>query len=360
MRPELVIAEREFREHFTSKRFLIIFGILVLLMIFSLWVGIDTYNQQLRDYKTAMSSSKGNSLVQLSLSMLPLPSVLQVFQSMVPLFTLTGMMLGISLGFDAISREKDKGSIKFLVSSPIYRDAIINGKVLGAFITLAGAMGAVFLVAVAVMLFKNIVPGVDDMLRIACFFLAALLYCMVFFAISMMMSTLTKDTTTSIICSVWLALLLIVFSYMSIQIGTAIAGIIYGPAPSEDSMLTGISNAMNGSLTGTGSYLNDYMGYISKEYRISDDLNMISPYGSFGGTMGMGTGGIGSTLVSRTPTDISSMLSSTSPLTGGVSKTNFSLPDSISYVKVQLIALIVELIAAFGISYVAFMRTDIR
>lgn len=359
MRPELVIAEKEFREHLSSKRFLIIFAILVLLMVFSLYTGLDSYNKQLDDYKNAMNTT--NSLVQLSLSTMPMPSVIQVFQSMVTLFTLVGMMLGISLGFDVISREKDKGSIKFLVSSPIYRDAIINGKTLGALVTLAVAMGSVFLLAIAVMLFKGIVPGVDDLLRIACFFLAAILYCMVFFAISLMMSTVTRDTTTSVICSVWIVFVLIIFSFMSIQIGTAVAGLVYGPAPSTYSMMADASSYTSMNASASAMSTNSYLSYMAKEYQISDTIDMISPYGDFGGTMGMGSGGIGSTLVSKRPTDISSALSSTSLLSGGsVTQKDYSLLDSILHVEIQIIALLVELITAFAISYVAFMRMDIR
>ena len=69
-------------------------------MVFSLLTGLDSYNKQLDDYKNAMKTT--NALVQLSLSTMPMPSVIQVFQSMVTLFTLIGMMLGISLGFDVI------------------------------------------------------------------------------------------------------------------------------------------------------------------------------------------------------------------------------------------------------------------
>ncbi len=359
MRPELVIAEKEFRDHLSSKRFLIIFAILVLLMVFSLLTGLDSYNKQLDDYKNAMNTT--NSLVLLSLSTMPMPSVIQVFQSMVMLFTLVGMMLGISLGFDVISREKDKGSIKFLVSSPIYRDAIINGKTLGALVTLSVAMGSVFLLAIAVMLFKGIVPGMDDLLRIACFFLAAILYCMVFFAISLMMSTITRDTTTAVISSVWIAFVLIIFSFMSIQIGTAVAGLVYGPAPSTYSMMADASSYASADTSTSTMSTNNYLSYMAKEYQITDAIDMISPYGDFGGTMGMGSGGIGSTLVSKRPTDISSALSSTSLLSGGsVTQKDYSLLDSILHVQIQIISLLVELVAAFAISYVAFMRMDIR
>ena len=347
MRPEFVIAEREFREHFSSKRFLVIFGILILLIIFSLWTGIDSYNQQLSEYNSAVSSP-GSPLDHVALSATSMPSVLQVFQSMVTLFTLTGMMLGISLGFDAISGEHDKGSIKFLISSPIYRDAIINGKTLGALITLGVAMGSAFIIAIAIMLFKSAVPSLDDLVRIAAFFLAALLYCMVFYAISLMMSTITKDTTAAVICSVWLIILLILFSYMAVQIGSAITSVVYGPAPMADQSTF---DASNGNI-------NSYITYVSREYQISNDIGMISPYGDFGGMMGTGAGGIGSALVSRTSTDITSDLSASTGTT--TFQKVYSLEDSISSVMVQLIVLVIELVAAFSISYVAFMKMDIR
>ena len=115
-----------------------------------------------------------------------MPSVLQVFQSMLMLFSYLGMVLGASLGFDQIAREKDEGSLKFLVTSPVYRDAIVNGKTIGAIATLAGAMGAAFAIIVAVMLLRGVVPGAEDMIRIFLFFIASLLYCTVFFALAMM------------------------------------------------------------------------------------------------------------------------------------------------------------------------------
>ena len=106
---------------------------------------------------------------------------------------------------------------------------------------------------------------------------------------------------------------------------------------------------------------NNYLSYAAKKYRSSDTIDMISPYGDFGGTMGMGAGGIGSTLVSKRPTDVSSALSSSSLLMGGsATQTDYSLLDSILHVQIQIIALLVELVGAFAISYVAFMRMDIR
>ena len=38
--------------------------------------------------------------------------------------------MGLTLGFDAINSERSEGTLNRLVSQPIYRDAVINGKFL--------------------------------------------------------------------------------------------------------------------------------------------------------------------------------------------------------------------------------------
>ncbi len=55
-----------------------------------------------------------------------------------------GMILSGAIGFDLISKEKEDGSLKTVLSSPIYRDALINGKAAGAIATLAITMAATF------------------------------------------------------------------------------------------------------------------------------------------------------------------------------------------------------------------------
>ena len=57
MRPELIVAGKEFRDHLTSKRFLIIFGILLLLSVISMAQGMSQYNQMLDSYKQAAAEN---------------------------------------------------------------------------------------------------------------------------------------------------------------------------------------------------------------------------------------------------------------------------------------------------------------
>ncbi len=45
--------------------------------------------------------------------------------------------MGIALGFDAINSERTSGNLSRLLSQPVYRDSVINGKFLAGLTTLA-------------------------------------------------------------------------------------------------------------------------------------------------------------------------------------------------------------------------------
>ena len=385
MRPEFIVAEKEFRDHLSSKRFLATLAILLLLSFAGVYYGMDNYNQKLAEYKNPslvmeqpymkeITSSLQTQIQdaeargdppesiqglkdQLSAYTNPaMPSLTDVFQGMVIIFTFLGMILGASMGFDQISREKDDGSLKFLVSSPIYRDAIINGKTIGAIGTLAVALAVSFLVAIAIVMFRGVVPGLDDMLRIGVFFLAGLLYCTLFFAIAMMMSVVTKSTSLSVICTIGLVVGLIIFSIIALLASGFIAQAIIGPAPPMDygSFMNNSTGSMNVSsiLTNT-EYMNYSNKLVTTEFQISDTITTVSPVNDFGGFMGMGMGGIGNTILSKTQVQTFSL--SLTPSTKHI-----SLLDSLASVWIKILVLIVETIVAFAISYMAFMRMDIR
>ena len=201
MRPELIVAGKELRDHVTSRRFLIIFAILLLISVYSIVTGMDQYNKTLDSYKESQqqdwyqqqiadlqkqiqdAQARGDSQelidnlqAQLDSMINPsMPSVMTIFYSLNQYFVWICILLAIALGFDLITREKEEGSLKSLLSHPVYRDSVINGKTLGAITVLIAAMGAAFLITIAIVLFFGVVPSVDELLRIAGYFLMALI-----------------------------------------------------------------------------------------------------------------------------------------------------------------------------------------
>ena len=362
MRPVLTIAEKEFRDHIMSKRFLIILGVLLLLAAYSMAMGMDQYNKSLDQYKKDKATGALNP---------SMPSLLQVFQVFTQLFGFLGMVLGIAMGFDQLTKEKESGSLKSVLSAPIYRDSLINGKTIGSMASLAVAMGITFLVIIAIMLFYGVVPGLEDIIRIGLFFIASVLYCIAFFAIAMLTSTVSRNSTMAVILAIAIVVSFIVVSMASVMISTFAAESIAGPAPAYQPPAG--DNGTNASAPyypyydPANHYFKDWADKrIRLQSQISDVLNIVSPLYDFTGMGSMYPGvypGVGQALLSRekpvdNPMDLYASSNTTFDLYSRPAQV--SILDSLSYSWTKALALILEALVAFALSYVIFMRMDVR
>lgn len=392
---ELVVAEKEFKEYITGKRFIAIFAILLIICVCGMISGLGNYNTQLNYYKdevkqhaedpgylqmieqeqqslASMESSGAardqidNMQATLDSMMNPyMPSMATIFYSIMSPFYMIGMALAVAVGFDLISKEKEDGSLKSLLSHPIFRDSVINGKAIAAVALIAVSLAATFLVVIAIMLLYGVVPAGDDLARVLAFFGVTLLYCIVFLAISIMVSTLVKNSTMSILCI--LGIFLVAYSLPSIS--SDIASFISGPSPVQPLSPGYISVPPNSTVTIDGhtytadeaerinqenqnqsqilqqQYNNESRDYWNEESQISSVINVVSPLSDYEDVTG-------SILNNEKPYDAYT--------TTIYRQTTIPLMQSLSYKWGSLVALFVMSFAAFGVSYVAFMRTDIR
>ena len=398
MMKELVVAEKEFKEYITGRRFIALLAILAVLCIIGMIAGMASYNSQLDQYKDAqkqhetdigykqqmqdmqkqLSDLKSSGAaqdqidnMQNSIDMMgnqyQMPSLMTIFYSVMTSLSLVGMALAVAIGFDLISKEKEEGSLKSLLSHPIFRDSVINGKAIAAAALLTVAIAITFLVMVAIMLFEGVVPAGDDLARLVAFFGATLLYCIVFLGISIMVSTLVKNSTMSILCI--LGIFLIAYSLPGIS--SDLVNIVIGPSPQWPINPSYINVPPNGTVTIDGRTItadeamqinnqnqqqnqilqqeaqNASNAYWKKNQDIASMINIVSPVGDYQDL----TGAIVS---NQKPYD---------PMSNGnviFRQTKIPLWDSLGYKWGSLVALIVMAFATFAISYVAFMRTDIR
>ena len=109
-----------------------------------------------------------------------------------------GPLIGIVLGFDAVNRERASRTLSKLVSQPIYRDAIINGKFLAGVVTIAMILVSIVLIISGLGIrMLGIVPGAEEVLRLAIYLLISLLYISFWLGISILFSVVFKSTSTS-------------------------------------------------------------------------------------------------------------------------------------------------------------------
>jgi ABC-2 type transport system permease protein len=154
-----------------------------------------------------------------------------------------GAILAIAVGFLSISDERHSGALNTLVVKPLSRKTIIIGKMIGAI----GFLLCVFAIASMILTFglvalcgEWITPLIDDYTaRIPLAIIAALLYSMIFFFSSLLISLIIKDYAFSLILSLmaWsFSELLIVYSftgYIAAILGDekGIGGLIIGISP---------------------------------------------------------------------------------------------------------------------------------
>jgi ABC-2 type transport system permease protein len=389
MRPELIVAGKEFRDHLTSKRFLVIFAILMLLAVVSMAGGMAEYNKMLDDYKKsaaqnsqqdwfkeqvaslqkqiADSEASGASQEEIDslkyqLDMMinpPMPSVLYVFTRMNQYLVLIALVLSVAMGFDLITREKEEGSLKSLLSHPVYRDSVINGKLLGSLAVLIVVMCSMFLVTIAIMLFYGAVPVGDDLLRIGTYFVMALIYSGVFFAIATMTSTIAKSSALSILYVLSIVVILVMVTTFS----STIADAIMGPVPEYTYPVdgdVGILKSGNGSIVEPAlspissskviGWNPEIQQYYEKKNQIIEAINTISPLYDFSDR-------ISYAILSKA--DMRPMPLMAYDMAYSPYRTP-TLMDSLASVWTNILAMLIELILPLAVSYVMFMRSDIR
>jgi ABC-2 type transport system permease protein len=120
-------------------------------------------------------------------------------------------IIGIVLGFDAINREKSSGTLSRLLSQPIYRDTVFNGKFLAGVVTMAILLTSIVLLVGGLgMRAIGIPPSSEEALRLLLFLILTTLYGAFWLGLSMLFSVLFERVATSAMASIaiWIFFLL--------------------------------------------------------------------------------------------------------------------------------------------------------
>lgn len=220
------VTRKEFTDHLTSRRFLVILALFLVISTMGLYEGIKNYNQQLESYAEQMQSLPSGDVVDRWMP--EKPSILSIFFSLSSQIGSLGAILAIAMGFDLVSREKETRSLKSLLSHPVFRDEIINGKAFGGVLALVFAMGAAFVIALAVLLVFSIVPGINELGAILIFGVVSVVYLLSFFAVALLMSTISNESGNALIYSL---IIFFTLAMLMSTVGGTVATIMVGDPP---------------------------------------------------------------------------------------------------------------------------------
>jgi len=303
---------KELADNFRSWRFFIIFVIICLAAISATYTAGQTIIENVRQTPTDFVFLR---LFTTSGSTLP---------SFLFFLSFFGPLIGIIFGFDAVNSERTRGTLSMVLSQPLYRDSLINGKFLAGLTTIAIVIASI-IVMISGLGFRmiGVTPDLGEIARIVVFFLICLLYVGFWLGLGILFSVLFKRAITSVLSAISIWLIFALFISM-------IAGLIADRvAPVNDQSEP---NA------------------VIEHQNVQDTAMRISPTTLFGEAtetvLNPGTRTLrGLVLV----TEIQGMISG--PL---------SLGQSLLLIWPHLVTLFTLTAICFAISYVKFMREEIR
>jgi len=202
LHPFHVMVNKEITDHIRSWRFIILFIIILVTCLGSVSIALATFDN------TPKPAEYSNSFFFLRLftaSDGTLPSFF-VFISFL------GPLLGISMGFDAINAEENRGTMSRIMAQPVHRDYIINAKFTGAIAVLSVMLFSLgFLVMGLGFIMIGIPPTAEEFLRIVFFILLSILYVSFWLNLSIFFSVKFRQPATSALSGIAVWLFLTVF-----------------------------------------------------------------------------------------------------------------------------------------------------
>jgi ABC-2 type transport system permease protein len=308
------ILKKELADHFTSYRFIILFALIAMVSLITAYmVGIQ------------IRGAEGQAK--------PRFVFLMVFTEPGAMFSLVqfvaffGPLVGLILGFDTINRERNEGTLSKLLAQPIYRDVVINAKFLAGVFLITVMLGSIVLVITGLgLLLIGIVPGLEEIWRILVYLVISVIYISFWLGVAILFSILFRSTATSALASlaVW-----IFFSFF-VTIGAS----ILANALASDAELNPSSAASRADLVRYAVLASPMELYSDATATIIDPLRKSTR----------------STLP-RGPLEAISMTRFSGPL---------PLAQSILVVMPHIVLLVAITVICFALSYVVFMRQEIR
>ena len=307
-----IIAAKELSDHLHSLRFVLLMLGLGLAAVASM---VAT-SGGIRDVAPAATGSPAIFLKLFTVGSDNLPPL-------VTWIAFLGPLLGIAFGFDAINNERAERTLPRLLSQPIWRDDVINGKFVGALAAIATMLGAIVIVIAGLGIVRlGVVPQPEDIVRLGAWYLGAVVYVGFWLALATLFSVILRRAAASALAalSVWL----IASAFSAVLVGVvadALAPLSANPTVDEQ-----LANA---------TLHQDLARLFPGEIFIESTQAILDPSVRVTGVV----------LASQADRAIPSTL---------------SFAQSLLVVWPQVVVLVALTVACFALAYVAFMRQEVR
>ena len=198
MKQVLIIAGNNFRTAFKDKVFIIIAVLFLVLSIVSVFIGSSTRNAEMKAYQEIVQLLKSQNATSFPVS--PALAPLAILKNIIQYISMIGAVLAVFLGFDTFNGERENGTLKLMLTRPIYRDQILSGKLLGGAFIISLILGLTFLSnTVLFALVSGVAPNANEISRLFIFIIIGFLYMMSFYIASIFVSIKVRNQSFAFI-----------------------------------------------------------------------------------------------------------------------------------------------------------------
>jgi ABC-2 type transport system permease protein len=208
------VVAKETADHLSSARMRILEALVFLTALYAAYLAIQAIRQ-------TIGESPFLFLRLLTMTEDPLPfSFIGLLGFLIPL-------VAIALAFDSVNGEFNRRTLSRVLAQPIYRDALLLGKFLGALLSLTIALVALWLLVLGLgLLLLGLPPSTEEMVRMLGFLVATIAYGGVWLALAMLFSVLFRAPATAALAALGTWLL---FSLFWSIITPIVTSLIAGP-----------------------------------------------------------------------------------------------------------------------------------
>ncbi len=313
----LAIFRKEMADYFTSIRVFILFLLTLLVSAVALYTAF---------FGIRGTTDTGFVFLKLFTSQAGGIPSLFTFVNLIALFFIP--LIGIALGFDAINREHSDRTLSRILSQPVFRDSVINAKFLAGIVTLTiMVVTMLMLVSGYGLRLIGVPPTFEEVFRLFLYLVFAIVYGAFWMGLAILFSVLFRRISTSLLCSV--AVWLFFGFFYILMIAPAIANAV---VPTAD----GTAEALLGNFQLQQALLRVSPNFLFAE--ASTVLLQPPLAGTLLGIIGILVSGAAQWMIPN-------------PL---------SLGQSMLLVWPHLTLLVSVTLICFAISYVVFMRQEVR
>ncbi len=211
-KPFSVIVQKELSDHVRSWRFVILVVIIGLTCFGSIYSALSAIGSEGLESSGTEDPFLFLKIFTISDGTLP---------SFIVFISFLGPLLGIGLGFDAINSEQNNGTLSHILAQPIHRDFILNAKFLAALKLIAMLFFVlVFLVMGVGILTTGLLPTAGEFWRLLFFILLSVLYVAFWLNLSILFSVVFRQPATSALVAIGFWLFTTVFYPMIVDVVT--------------------------------------------------------------------------------------------------------------------------------------------